>query len=270
MKKSYKELITKSISLFILLAFLIIPILFFVIENYGKSEIGLIEGYTKFFSSISWFRYLLSNIFLTIGVVLVLLFAKYIFELLQIRKTVIIVVSILSILILDFFLEHPAYLGFDLFFPKTLSTKFVYTSNEFHYNLSPKDKFEIYTLLIKENTPYFIKDSLSNSAGNKNHNNDYKIALEQDVKNLFLSKWKETNSKSKLLKNISLGIGKHSVVIEGYSGIYTFSPIKKIGDKIYVGYDCFIAPLGSHGSFLEIEKVKNKWVINTTISTWVS
>ena len=246
------------------------PVLFFFIERFNGTEIGLLEGYIKFYKTINWTKYLFSVFFLAIALELIYLFSQYIYKRLELRRSLVLIVSIISLAVLDLLLEHPSFLGFDILFPKTLDTKFVYTSNDFHNTLTASDKFEIYNLLINESSPYFILDSLSNNAGHRNHNMKYKIALDPEVEKIFQNSWFNKNSESNIISNIQSGLTGYDIVLEGYGGIYRFTPIKKIGNKIMIGYDCFIAPLGSHGSFIEIEKTGNKWTIKNTISTWVS
>ena len=185
------------------------------------------------------------------------------------KKTITIIIIIVFILTLDFFLEHHAFLGIDLLFPKSLNTKFAYASNNFYYSLSANEKFDIYSLFVNENISYFIFDSLINSAGNNNHHNQYKVPLDQEVRNLFINKWEKTGIKSKMINNESTVI-KNGNVIDEYWGIFYFSPIKKIDDKIYVGFKCYKAPLAAHGGLYEIEKIENKWIIKNTISCWIS
>ncbi len=268
--KSKKRLVTYFFVLYLSLAFILIPVLLFIIENIGISEKGLVEFFIQFNDSIKWWRYLISIFVLSIFLKITFLLIQKISKYLKLKKVIIITFTVFAFGILDFFLEHPAFLGIELIFPKTMDTKFIYASNEFNASISAKEKYDIFNLFINESTPYFILDSLNNNAGHRNYYKKYKIPLSIDVKNIFQENWIKEGNTSKFISDRSFGLNESDIVIDGYGGIYSFSPIKKVGGKILIGYDCYISPLGSHGGFYEIEKIDNKWVVKKMISMWIS
>ncbi|KAA0226672.1 hypothetical protein EDS67_19835 [candidate division KSB1 bacterium] len=94
--------------------------------------------------------------------------------------------------------------------------------------------------------------------------------MEPELQYLIEKYWRNRNHQSSLISQMTEGIDDRQIVKNGYIGVITFSPIKRIGDLAYVGYDLHVAPFGSHGGLFKLEKKNGKWIKKEIVIQWVS
>ncbi len=266
-RKKFAYTVIYLLILFHILVLIIIPVLFATNKEFGSQVQGVVHGYIVFYNAmIEWENMYLvlvmcSAIVIAIVVELILLIIQYNIHQIKLKKIIIIVSTCFTIVTIDFILEHPTLLGYDILFPKSIITKYEYASNEYNNSLAPEDKYEIYNLLIKFPSDVFIYDSLHNNAGFRGLWRQYSIPIDPDVQSIFREYWAKTNGKGKFISKYSL---------EDHGCRFVFSPIKKIGNKIIIGCAYTCAPLIGKGWYSEIEKVNNKWIIIKEHLLWVS
>ena len=172
--------------------------------------------------------------------------------------------------LLDFFLEYPTFGNLEILFPKSLETKLFYSNYLEADQLSIDDQLQIYNLILSDYKSYCLKDSLLNFAGLINIENQYLIPIAESTKKKMKHKFGALNSKKMFFTSQAEIIDDTGNINTEYEAAITLSPIKKIDEVYYVGYNAWVTPLGSYGGVLEVSRKDGVWYEYKVVLHWLS
>lgn len=179
-----------------------------------------------------------------------------------------IVIILVSI---DFFLEYPKFGNQEIFFKKSFKTKYTYASLDFQNSLSNDEIIEIFNLILKErnSNSYCLASCFSNTAGGLS-SHFYQIPFNDDLKMKIKKNWEKLNQNNIFFTSLDDITDSFGIITKNYQAAFTFSPIKKVDNRICIGFTNYRAPLGSSGGVYEIKKANGKWVIVKPVYAWIS
>ncbi len=187
------------------------------------------------------------------------------------KKIIVVVIILVIVALTDFFLEYPDFGNKEIFFKKSFETRYTYASLDFHNSLADDELLEILDLILIKNDSYCLASYFENKAGRllkSKHN--YRIYFRNGLKNTITKQWEDANKENIFFQELSDITDKIFIIDKKFECAFTFSPIKKVDVKFYIGYDKWIAPMGSSGGVYQIRKIYGKWVLVKSISNWVS
>lgn len=186
------------------------------------------------------------------------------------RKIYIIISVVIFLVLTDFFLEYPEFGNKEILFEKSFNTKLTYASLDFHNSLSNADIIEIFSLVLDKYNSYYLAEYFDNKAGHLTKSeNDYKVYFNDSLKSSLQKHWKKSNQANEFFNELSEVVDS-SWIVKNSKIVITFSPIKMVDDKIYLGYDKWTIPMGSNGGVIQIKKVNNSWRFIKNYSMWIS
>lgn len=186
------------------------------------------------------------------------------------RKIYIIIGVVIFLALSDFFLEYPRFGNKEILFEKSFETKFAYASLDFHNSLSDDDIIQIFNIVLEKYNPCYLANHFDNKSGHLTISvNNYKIYFNDKLKTKLQNRWKELDQENEFFNELS-EVTDSNWIVNNYRNAITFSPIKKIEDKIYLGYDRWATPMGSSGAVIQMKKVNKKWILIKKFSLWVS
>lgn len=183
------------------------------------------------------------------------------------RKALIIYSSVTVLLILDFILEYPLLFNKEIIFPKSVETKYCFSSMEYQNSLSQTEITNIYTTILEKDS-CFVFDSLSNAAGLFDCPNRYHSPIQKDMKDQVVSYWNELGFKNRFVSDYE-EISKDGIVIDNFTFV-VIGPIKKIDGNILIGYSEHSGPLSAVGYLIKLEKLNGKWLKEQFTIGWIS
>ena len=268
----------KNIRIFlycVLFTFFLMPSIAVLIRNISEFELQLyrfqeILNFYKEFSDIDFSLILL--FFVTSILCFVLFKLLHFFHVILSRKiggrkALIIYSSVTVLLILDFVLEYPLLFNKEIIFPKSVETKYCFSSMEYQNSLSQTEITNIYTTILEKDS-CFVFDSLSNAAGLFDCPNRYHSPIQKDMKDQVVSYWKELGFKNRFVSDYE-EISKDGIVIDNFTFV-VIGPIKKIDGNILIGYSEHSGPLSAVGYLIKLEKLNGKWLKEQFTIGWIS
>lgn len=177
-----------------------------------------------------------------------------------------IIVLIISI---DFFLEYPAFGNKEIFFKKSFTTKYSYASLDFQNNLSNDEIVEIFNLILQKRNSYCLASCFNNTAGGLS-THAYEIPFSNELKMQIKRNWERLNQHNIFFARLDDITDSFGIVNKKYENAIIFSPVKKVDNRILIGYTNYTAPMGSNGVVYEIKKVNGRWIIVKSVSAWIS
>jgi len=231
---------------------------------------GLLGSYRGFFNTELTKWYMLVLLTIIIIALSVLVGSRFKGNDPKLRIVIGILVA-LFVLCLDLLIEHPRALGHELFFGKSIESKIFYQNNEYHESLSPEEVAEIYQFVLNRSKPYnsLILGEIINLAGSHFYDRQ-KYAMNPDVVMSLQKKWASTGQKHKVIPTKEEYLDEYLVVVGDYFDIITFSPIKQVDGRIFLGYESYSTPLGALGAVIEIRKIDGLWREVSSVVLWVS
>jgi hypothetical protein len=173
--------------------------------------------------------------------------------------------------IVDYFLESPDYFNKEIIFKKDFETKFLHASLDFHRSLSCQDLRDIYIAILGTRDSCYIIDKLYNTTGfyASYDSSSESFIVDSCLMNAVSLVWQNNNLKTRFISEKDSVVEK-SRTLNHFKGVVSLSPVKLINDKAYVGYNWYCGPWCGCGFIFEIYKSNDKWIAKPFKHTWIA